>query len=127
VHCELCTCALFVGEKCECGALEHVPLLLELRQCDGAGGVCASSGANLGANDLKAFAGAGAMVDSVILQMWERVFGVYSFCSHDESVWRGCKEGVLQDLRWWLFWSVGAGPGAGFAWHRAYAGAATVC
>ena len=106
---------MFVGEKCERGALEHVPLLLELRQCVGAGGVRVCSGANLRAGDLKAFVGAGAAAGNAIMLTWVRVFGVHSFCIPSECGWRGCGEGVLQDLQWWRFWSVGASPGAGSA------------
>jgi hypothetical protein len=45
VSCRVCTCALFVGGRCEGGALEVADILLELRQCFGAGEACVSGGA----------------------------------------------------------------------------------
>jgi hypothetical protein len=57
----MCICALFVGGKCEGGALEFATMLVELGQGVGAGEACVSNGAELRAGDLWSFAGAGAV------------------------------------------------------------------
>ena len=57
----MCICALFVGKKCEGGALGVATILLELGQCFGAGEACVSNGAKWRAGDLWPFAGDGAV------------------------------------------------------------------
>jgi hypothetical protein len=97
----MCICALFVGEKCEGGALEFVTILLELGQCFGADEACVSNGAKLRAGDLWSFAGAGAVAVYNVMQIWVHAFGVRSFYHHTESGWRGCGGGAHQDMLWW--------------------------